>query len=184
MKYQLIGYGDDLPDWATSVQAQLAALEAGPRKRWRLFRRCDVICERCREQLCQVMNTTPPVVVTRQHVRSAEHPHTRDVARTVDELLRTGDRRSAPLTELHADDEDHWTAATPEQLSGRVDADIHASRLARVSSTRSWWLPLDMIPEHSGEMVVPFELSCKCRRVPIWRAHFLAMIDGRTQLLM
>lgn len=168
MKFRLIYHGDEpLTEWAAGVQAQLVALDAGTRGRWRRFRRCDVICERCREQLGQVMGTTPPVLVTRRRVPSYEHPHAQAMA---DEL---GDPPGD-------DDPDGQLAHS----NATVDTDLLAARHARVSSTVSWWLTLDMLPEDDDPMAVSFELHCKCRSVSITRAEFLAAIDGKTHVLM
>lgn len=167
MKYQLINYGDDRPDWARSVQAQLDALRAGPRGRWRRFRRCDLICRRCRDQLGEVMNTTPPVVVTRRSVHSDEHPHARALV--------------AGLGDPPADDDPDAQLAYSHRL---VDAEVLADRRARVSADHSWWLPLELLPTPDGPAAHPFELSCKCRRRPIWREELLELINGRTQVLV
>lgn len=167
MKYQLIGYGDaPLPAWAASVQAQLTALDAGPRARWRRFRRCDVICESCREQLAQVMNTEPPVVVTRKHLNSSEHPHAVAAAAALP-APSDGDPRA-----LH----DH--------LGRVVDTHELAAHRARVSSTHSWWQALDMLPKTDAPGWDRFNLHCKCRTVPITRDELLAVIDGRSHVLM
>ncbi|MBB1030508.1 hypothetical protein G6027_06350 [Dietzia sp. SLG310A2-38A2] len=184
MKYQLIYQGDEpLPEWAQSVQMQLVALDAGPRWRWRSFRRCDVICARCREQLGEVMGTTRSVVVTRSRQHSVEHPYTRATARFLDDKLKGGVAPGAPRAETVGDDDDYRTALSAEDIEARLEADLLASRLARVSSARSWWLPLDMLPI-PGEQFRQFELNCKCRTVPITRDEFLETIEGRTRVLM
>lgn len=168
MKFQLINHGDaPLPEWAQHVQWQLVALDAGSRGRWRKFRRCDVICVRCREQLGQVMATDPAVIVTRRRLHSYEHPHAQAMA---DEL-------GPPPGE---DDPGAWLAHSNKV----VDTHLLAQRLSRVSSTRSWWLPLDRLPEGNGPMVDSFDLNCKCRTVPITRDEFMDAINGRSRVLM
>lgn len=167
MKYQLIGQGDaPLPEWAASVQAQLTGLRAGTRARWRRFRRCDVICERCREQLAEVMNTDPAVVVTRKHLSSSEHPHA-----------------VAAAAALPAPSE-HDPQGFLDHHNRIVETHDLAAHRARVSSTHSWWQALDRLPEADAPGWDRFDLNCKCRSVPITRTEFVALIDGRSHVLL
>lgn len=167
MKYQLIGQGDaPLPAWAASVQAQLTALDAGPKERWKLFRRCNVVCRKCGGQLAQVMGTDPPVVVTRSHLSSYEHPHA--VAMNAALPVPAEDDPEGQL--------DHYNRV--------VDTHILAGRRARLSSTRSWWQALDRLPEADPTGWESFELNCKCRSVPITRTEFLALVEGRRKAVL
>lgn len=167
MKYQLINRGNaPLPEWAASVQAQLMALDAGPRERWKLFRRCSVVCSRCGDRLAQVMGTDPAVVVTRSHLSSLEHPHSQAMADA--------------LTEPREDD----PAAQLEHLHRIVDTHTLAARHSRVSSTHSWWQAVDRLPEAGAADWERFDLTCKCRSVPITRAEFRQLVEGLRKVVL
>jgi hypothetical protein len=51
------------------LQAQLAALTAGSRKRWKQFRRFELICAACGETILEVMATQPHVILPRVNAR-------------------------------------------------------------------------------------------------------------------
>jgi hypothetical protein len=56
------------------LAAQLAALNAGPLKQWRAFRKFELVCRGCGDTMVEVMTTQPWVIL--RHNRDEDDPWT------------------------------------------------------------------------------------------------------------
>ena len=71
-----------------SISAQLRALRAGPRSRWRKFRALELVCGRCGELLAEVMATHPEsVLLARLPVLSEPDEDQVSTHRVADEVM-------------------------------------------------------------------------------------------------
>lgn len=85
----------DSPEFA-QVRAQLAALDAGDKKRRRQFRRLELLCQGCKGLVAEVMETHPvPVLLVRWRQRD-EHGHVRAPGRDEWTGLLLGDDHPTP----------------------------------------------------------------------------------------
>jgi hypothetical protein len=83
-----------------ALNAQLAALAAGPKIRWRRFRQLEVVCAGCGDLLIEVMGTQPPVILTRTPTASHYYPLAGDGAKMLTASCRC---QTVPFTrtDLH-----------------------------------------------------------------------------------